>query len=112
MATVRDEYGMICPNCGRDDALRVEISTMAALSADGTDADAEAHEWNGASRCACKACDWHGLASEAMEAAEGAPPVKRACGQCEGNGVIGGGFGGDGPNEECPVCDGGGVLKA
>lgn len=32
------------------------------------------------------------------------------CGQCEATGTIVGGLSGDGPDEECPVCDGSGVL--
>jgi len=32
------------------------------------------------------------------------------CGQCEGTGTIEGGLGGDGDDEECPVCDGSGEL--
>lgn len=34
------------------------------------------------------------------------------CGQCEGTGTIEGGLSGDGDDEECPVCDGLGVLPA
>jgi hypothetical protein len=37
-------------------------------------------------------------------------PAPRACGQCEGTGTIEGGLSGDGPDEECPVCDGSGDL--
>jgi hypothetical protein len=33
-----------------------------------------------------------------------------ACGQCEGTGTIEGGLGGDGEDEECPVCDGSGQI--
>jgi hypothetical protein len=32
------------------------------------------------------------------------------CGQCEGTGTIEGELGGDGGDEECPVCDGSGEL--
>ena len=32
------------------------------------------------------------------------------CGQCEGSGTIEGGLGGDGDDEECPVCDGMGMI--
>jgi len=32
------------------------------------------------------------------------------CGQCLGTGTIEGGLSGDGPDEECPVCDGSGIL--
>lgn len=32
------------------------------------------------------------------------------CGQCEGSGTIEGGLGGDGDDEECPVCDGSGEI--
>lgn len=32
------------------------------------------------------------------------------CGQCEGTGTIEGGLGGDGDDEECPVCDGSGEI--
>lgn len=32
------------------------------------------------------------------------------CGQCLGTGTIEGGLGGDGADEECPVCDGAVVL--
>jgi hypothetical protein len=32
------------------------------------------------------------------------------CGQCVGTGTIEGGIGGDGDDEECPICDGTGEL--
>jgi hypothetical protein len=38
------------------------------------------------------------------------PPAPTDCGQCDGTGTIEGGLGGDGEDEECPVCNGLGVL--
>ncbi len=34
------------------------------------------------------------------------------CGQCEGSGEIEGGLSGDSGDEECPVCDGSGTIRA
>ena len=44
--------------------------------------------------------------TETLKALE--EPGADECGQCEGTGEIEGGLGGDGEDEECPVCDGSG----
>ena len=44
----------------------------------------------------------------ALERSTGEGPAD--CGQCEGTGTIEGGLSGDGPDEECPICDGSGIL--
>lgn len=64
MATVKEEWGMACPECGRDDCLEVEISTMAKLTPDGTTADEYPHEWDRKSYCRCTACEWEGEARD------------------------------------------------
>lgn len=42
--------------------------------------------------------------------AEEEEPSAPVCGQCEGTGTIRGGLGGDGQDEQCPVCDGAGAA--
>lgn len=59
MPTVRQEWGMACPDCGRDDHLRIEMTTWGALLPDGTDPDA-CHEWDRRSSAECQSCGWTG----------------------------------------------------
>ena len=58
------EMQYVCPNCGRDDALSIMVSTMANLTQhrDGTnnietEADGD-HEWDGTSPMVCRACGY------------------------------------------------------
>lgn len=70
MATVKEEWGMACPACGRDDRLQVQVTTWAGLSADGTDADCCPHEWDKASACLCDACAWQGTVADASDGSD------------------------------------------
>lgn len=62
MTTVRDVFGIACPNCGSDAYLKIEISTWVDVSADGTVDNGWAdHEWSDTSRCYCDACEYSGI---------------------------------------------------
>lgn len=89
MSTVLDEWGMCCPDCGKDDRLSVQVTTMAKLMADGTDADTGCHDWNNSSSCECE-CGWSGRVFEAIEAA---PAV---CPRCDSKSQDG--------SPDCPEC--------
>ena len=59
MATVREEWGLQCPQCGRDDKLNIAMLVWGRLYADGTDTsvpDDSSHTWNDQSDCQCAAC--------------------------------------------------------
>ena len=75
MTTVRTQWGMVCPRCGKDDRLEIAVTMWAALDADGTTEDAEdvSHDWYGGSGCRCAACNWVGLVIDAEDAAQIAP---------------------------------------
>ncbi len=60
MSTVREIWGYACPNCKSDEHLQVELTTMADLTADGTDPFGDQH-WHGESYMQCKACDHSGI---------------------------------------------------
>lgn len=61
--TVRHIFNMACPACGSDEDLLVDITTLAYLTADGTEATGE-HDWDDESGCRCSACDHTGKAKD------------------------------------------------
>ena len=47
--TVEEQWGVCCPNCGRDDQLDVAALVFVRLTPDGTDVDDAvdgSHEWD------------------------------------------------------------------
>lgn len=54
--SVRDVFGMECPYCSSDGALRVFIHTWAPLTADGTDGNEGEHGWDENDDCRCGYC--------------------------------------------------------
>jgi hypothetical protein len=64
MTTVREIFGIACPQCGSDADLKIEITTWVDVSPDGTIDNGYAdHEWDDRSRCFCSACGLSGLVS-------------------------------------------------
>lgn len=55
MSTVREEYDLICPQCGSDEHLAVELTTMADLTPEGTDPYGD-QEWDHNSYMRCRNC--------------------------------------------------------
>lgn len=61
MSTVRETFGLACPNCGDDEQLHIRIATWIEVSPDGTsEASWTEHEWSDRSRCFCSGCGYHG----------------------------------------------------
>ena len=56
MSTVREEWQLACPACGRDTDLQVEFKCWARLTLDGTDAVDDHHDWDDTSLMRCSAC--------------------------------------------------------
>lgn len=55
---------MGCPNCGQREHFQIEVTTMADVNDDGTDANVRDHEWEGSSLIYCEKCNHGGTASE------------------------------------------------
>ena len=55
--TVAEAWDMTCPRCRRDEHIEVELTVWASLTADGTDIEAQDHEWNPRSLARCTHCD-------------------------------------------------------
>lgn len=73
MKTVRENWAMICPDCGSDHALDVCIIAWARLVPDGSDTTQAAngdHEWTQDSACYCHSCGWTGKVNNARAAAK------------------------------------------
>jgi hypothetical protein len=67
MTTVRDRYGLACPNCHRDNHIRIWTYTTVALTPKGSVETNDAfHEWNPDHHCSCKACGHEGVVSDFM----------------------------------------------
>lgn len=69
--TVRSQWGMICPNCYRDDSLDIAAVVQVRLCHDGTDADASSdggHCWSDESGASCSSCHWTGTVMNAKDA--------------------------------------------
>lgn len=61
--SVREEHGMTCPKCGRDDKLEIVAGIWVQLVPDGTQDSDDGHMyWDGDSECRCRhdSCGWHG----------------------------------------------------
>ena len=76
--TVRDEWAMACPQCGKDDEIDVLASLYVRLTPDGTDANTShdgEHAWSPQSATKCCACGHSGIAREfgAVEPEEESP---------------------------------------
>jgi hypothetical protein len=68
--SVRDQWNMVCAECGEDDGLEVQVKVFARLVPDGTDIDGGDHEWEDSSACNCIHCGWSGTAKQASDACE------------------------------------------
>ena len=56
--SLRTTYDLVCPRCADDRRLIVEISTLAHLSAEGTEPFGDQY-WGPSSVCRCPQCDYH-----------------------------------------------------
>lgn len=61
MSTVREEWSLACPDCGCDDCLQIELTTMADLTPDGADPFGD-QEWDHGSYMRCDNCGKDGHA--------------------------------------------------
>lgn len=55
---VKNEFGICCPKCGKEDKIQIVGTTWLDLTPDGTDASNADHEWDQDSRCWCHRCDY------------------------------------------------------
>lgn len=55
-STVKSEWSMCCPNCGKDDELEISCMIWVQLVPDGTDTVTQDNEWDDSSPCQCDAC--------------------------------------------------------
>lgn len=62
--TVKEVWGLCCPECGSDKNLVVQVKSWAQLTPDGTEVDGD-QEWDKNSHCACDACNWRGTVYDA-----------------------------------------------
>lgn len=64
--TVKDEWGLCCPGCGKDDGLIITADVQLLLTPNGTVEHPTSgwHEWTEHSGCVCAYCDYGGNVSE------------------------------------------------
>ena len=63
---LKDVFGLCCPACGQTDELCIMITTLARVTADGSDPDGD-HEWDDTSYCHCPECGHAGVVSDFNE---------------------------------------------
>lgn len=62
--SVREYWGMACPECGQSDRLAVAETMMVRLTPNGVDSVGDG-EWSDQSPARCDECGWRGLAGDA-----------------------------------------------
>ena len=70
--TVKDIWGMCCPNCGDDQRIDICANVHLRLMPDGTDpfeATNQSHEWTDDCLAFCGTCDHKGTVATFTEAA-------------------------------------------
>ena len=60
---LNDVFGLGCPACGQADELRIMITTLARVTADGSDPEGD-HEWEDTSYCNCPECGHAGVVAD------------------------------------------------
>lgn len=55
-----NQHGLVCPECGKDDAVRVCAEVIIALVPDGSEVVSD-HEFGEGAITLCNACEYHGV---------------------------------------------------
>ncbi len=63
MTSVREIHHLACPGCGSDESLQIQFTTMADLSAYGSETTGD-HEWQDDSFIRCRACNHTGAVKD------------------------------------------------
>ena len=58
--TVAEAWDISCPRCRRDEHIEVQLTVWASPTPDGTDIEAQDHEWNPRSFARCTLCNHSG----------------------------------------------------
>ncbi|MGO9172226.1 MAG: hypothetical protein ACLP7P_09705 [Rhodomicrobium sp.] len=72
MSTLRQLYGLACPKCGQDEALKIAITCFAYVSDEGSE-ELGNHEWTDGSACICPDCKHAATVLDFMATDEVAP---------------------------------------
>lgn len=59
----KDAFGLSCPACGQADELCIMITTLARVTADGSEPQGD-HEWDDTSYCRCPDCGHAGTVAD------------------------------------------------
>jgi hypothetical protein len=62
--SVRDEWKMQCPKCGKDDRILITGTTALRLGHDGTEPVDGYHNWEPSSACRCDHCNFDGIVAD------------------------------------------------
>ena len=60
---LKDTFGLGCPACGQADELCIMITTLARVTADGSEPEGD-HEWEDTSYCDCPECGHAGVVAD------------------------------------------------
>lgn len=62
--TVREYWGMACPQCGDDEKMQVTAQVVVLLVVEGVDDVGNDREWEDNSSCSCTACGFDGVVKD------------------------------------------------
>lgn len=66
--SVAEEWEMICPDCNRDDEIRIKATTVVSLHHNGTEPTDSDTEWDNSSITFCNHCGFTGTVKDFSEA--------------------------------------------
>ncbi|MBC6714776.1 hypothetical protein H9Q09_01070 [Aurantimonas sp. DM33-3] len=58
--SIRSQWGMACPQCGKDHGIQIVCLTTVQLTTDGTEEVHGGHEWTNESAASCDLCQFDG----------------------------------------------------
>jgi len=67
MTTVKEEWGLCCPNCGKDDGIDIAATVWIRMTPGGSDTEASFcgdHTYDPDHDAACQNCGFEGLVSD------------------------------------------------
>lgn len=63
MSDLLETFNLRCPRCRQTDELRIDISALADVTADGSEVTGD-HEWSDEAYCECRPCGYRATVAD------------------------------------------------